>query len=70
MLNNPAQHDPLQAQDYASRQGDSRPVAVAAHIVGDRPDRFAPRRVKRRPQHYLRLQNYRHVYTSRDVPSR
>jgi hypothetical protein len=45
-------------------------TAVAAHIVGDRPDRFEPRRVKRRPKHYLRLQKHRHLYTSRDEPSR
>jgi hypothetical protein len=44
--------------------------AVAAHIVGDRPDRFEPRRVKRRPKHYLRLQKHRHLYTSQDEPSR
>jgi len=45
-------------------------TAVAAHIVGDRPDRFEPRRVKRRPKHYLRLQKHRHFYTSRDEPNR
>jgi len=45
-------------------------TAVAAHIVGDRPDRFEPRRVKRRPKHYLRLQKHRHLYTSQDEPSR
>ena len=45
-------------------------TAVAAHIVGDRPDRFEPRRVKRRPKHYLRLQKQRRLYTSRDEPSR
>ena len=45
-------------------------TAVAAHIVGDRPDRFEPRRVKRRPKHYLRLQKHRRLYTSRDEPSR
>lgn len=44
-------------------------TAVAAHIVGDRPDRFEPRRVKRRPKHYLRLQKHRRLYTSRDEPS-
>jgi putative transposase len=44
--------------------------AVAAHIVGNRPDRFEPRRVKRRPKHYLRLQKHRRLYTSRDEPSR
>jgi hypothetical protein len=45
-------------------------TAVAAHIVGDRPDRFEPRRVKRRPKHYPRLQKHRRLYTSRDEPSR
>jgi putative transposase len=45
-------------------------TAVAAHSVGDRPDRFEPRRVKRRPKHYLLLQKHRHLYTSRDEPSR
>jgi len=45
-------------------------TAVASHIVGNRPDRFEPRRVKRRPKHYLRLQKHRRLYTSRDEPSR
>jgi len=45
-------------------------AAVASHIVDDRPDRFEPRRVKRRPKHYLRLQRHRLLYTSRDEPSR
>jgi hypothetical protein len=45
-------------------------AAVAAHVVGDRPDRFEPRRVKRRPKHYLLLQKHRRLYTSRDEPSR
>jgi hypothetical protein len=45
-------------------------TAVAAHIVGDRPDRFEPRRVKRRPKHYPRLQKHRRLYTSREEPSR
>lgn len=45
-------------------------TAVAAHVVGDRPDRFEPRRVKRRPKHYPRLQKHRRLYTSRDEPSR
>jgi len=44
--------------------------AVAAHLVGNRPNRFEPRRVKRRPKHYPRLQKHRHLYTSRDEPSR
>jgi hypothetical protein len=45
-------------------------TAVAVHVVGDRPDRFEPRRVKRRPKHYPRLQKHRRLYTSRDEPSR
>jgi hypothetical protein len=45
-------------------------AAVAAHLAGDRPNRFEPRRVKRRPKHYPRLQKHRHLYTSRDEPSR
>ena len=44
-------------------------TAVAAHIVGNRPDRFEPRRVKRRPKHYLLLQKHRRLYTSRDEQS-
>ena len=44
--------------------------AVAAHIVGNRPDRFEPRRIKRRPKHYLRLQKHRRLYTSQDEPNR
>jgi len=38
-------------------------VAVATHIVGDRPDRFEPRRVKRRPKPYKLLQKHRRLYT-------
>jgi hypothetical protein len=45
-------------------------TAVAAHRVGNRPNRFEPRRVKRRPKHYPRLQKHRHLYTSREEPSR
>ena len=41
-------------------------TAVATHVVGDRPDRFEPRRVKRRPKHYKPLQKHRRLYTSRD----
>jgi len=40
--------------------------AVGTHIVGDRPDRFEPRRVKRRPKPYPRLQQHRHLYTTLD----
>ena len=41
-------------------------VAVATHIVGDRPDRFEPRRVKRRPKPYKLLQKHRCLYTIQD----
>ena len=36
------------------------PGAVASHRVGDRPDRYEPRRRKRRPQPYDRLMQPRH----------
>jgi putative transposase len=45
-------------------------TAIAAHRIGHRPDRFEPRRVKRRPKHYLLLQKHRHLYTSRDEQTR
>jgi hypothetical protein len=35
-------------------------AAVASHVVGDRPDRFEPRRRKRRPKPYDRLMKPRH----------
>lgn len=41
-------------------------TAVATHVVGNRPDRFEPRRVKRRPKAYKLLQKHRHLYTTRD----
>jgi len=44
-------------------------AAIAAHVVGDRPDRFEPRRVKRRPKPYKLLQKHRHLYTTRDEKS-
>ena len=37
-------------------------VAVATHRVGDRPDRYKPRRIKRRPKNYNRLRQHRHLY--------
>jgi hypothetical protein len=40
--------------------------AVAAHRVADRPDRFEPRRVKRRPKQYARLVKSRQE-TKRDI---
>jgi hypothetical protein len=36
--------------------------AVATHVVGDRPDRYEPRVVKRRPKQYTLMQQPRHVY--------
>jgi hypothetical protein len=44
-------------------------TAVATHIVGHRPDRFEPRRVKRRPKPYKLLQQHRHLYTIQDEQS-
>ena len=37
-------------------------AAVATHIVGNRPDRFEPRLVKRRPKHYQYLCKPRRNY--------
>jgi len=39
-------------------------VAIATHIVGHRPDRFEPRKVKRRRKHYQYLCKQRHQYKS------
>ena len=44
-------------------------AAVATHIVGNRPDRFEPRRVKRRPKPYKLLQKHRRLYTIQDEQS-
>ncbi|MGA2621088.1 MAG: IS4 family transposase [Thermoguttaceae bacterium] len=44
-------------------------TAVATHVVGDRPDRFEPRRVKRRPKPYKLLQKHRRLYTIQDEQS-
>ena len=41
-------------------------TAVATHVVGQRPDRFEPRRVKRRPKPYKLLQQHRRLYTIQD----
>ena len=41
-------------------------TAVATHTVGDRPDRFEPRRRKRRPKQYKLLQKHRRLYTIHD----
>ncbi len=43
--------------------------AVATHSVGNRPDRFEPRRVKRRPKPYNLLQKHRRLYTIKDEQS-
>ncbi|MCD4728027.1 MAG: hypothetical protein K8R46_10215 [Pirellulales bacterium] len=37
-------------------------TAVATHIVGDRPDRFEPHLVERRPKPYKHLREYRRNY--------
>ena len=37
-------------------------AAVAAHLVGNRPDRYEPRVVKRRPKQYKLMQHPRHEY--------
>ena len=37
-------------------------MAIAAHIVGNRPDRMEPRKVKRRRKHYQYLCKPRHEY--------
>ena len=44
-------------------------TAAATHVVGDRPDRFEPRRVKRRPKPYKLLQKHRRLYTIQDEQS-
>lgn len=44
-------------------------TAVATHVVGDRPDRFEPRRKKRRPKPYKLLQKHRSLYTTQDEKS-
>lgn len=44
-------------------------TAIATHAVGNRPDRFEPRRVKRRPKPYKLLQKHRSLYTTRDEES-
>jgi putative transposase len=37
-------------------------TAVAGHVVGNRPDRFEPRLVKRRPKTYKHLREPRRNY--------
>lgn len=44
-------------------------ASVAAHTVGNRPDRFEPRRVKRRPKPYKLLQKHRRLYTIQNEKS-
>ena len=44
-------------------------TAVATHVVGRRPDRFEPRRVKRRPKPFKFLQQHRRLYTIHDEQS-
>jgi hypothetical protein len=38
---------------------------IASHIVGNRPDRFEPRRIKRRPKPHALLRRPRHEYKQR-----
>jgi hypothetical protein len=40
-------------------------ACLATHIVGDRPDRYEPRLVKRRPKQYKHLREPRHNYKKR-----
>ena len=49
-------------QPVAQKPGLGFPLldAVASHLVGDRPDRYEPRRKKRRPKPYDRLMKPRH----------
>jgi hypothetical protein len=37
-------------------------ASIASHVVGNRPDRFEPRRIKRRPKSHDLLQRPRHEY--------
>jgi hypothetical protein len=57
-----AQHDPALRTLLYEHLLD----AVADHRVADRPDRYEPRRVKRRPKHYARLMKPRRA-TKRDM---
>ena len=50
------QHDAAIRRELYQRLLD----AVASHLVGDRPDRYEPRRKKRRPKPYDRLMKPRH----------
>ena len=54
--------------DSATRRALYRQLldAIAIHRVADRPDRFEPRREKRRPKHYERLMKSRHE-TKREI---
>ena len=54
--------------DSATRRALYRQLldAIAIHRVADRPDRFEPRRKKRRPKPYERLMKSRHE-TKRDI---
>ena len=44
-------------------------TAAATHIVGNRPGRFEPRRVKRRPKPHKLLMKHRRLYTTQDEQS-
>jgi len=45
-------------------------AAIASHAVGDRPDRFEPRVVKRRPKHYIHMRQSRQTYRNRMLHGR
>jgi putative transposase len=52
----------LLSQVSSERWCEALLAAVATHIVGNRPDRFEPRKVKRRRKHYPYLRKPRHQY--------
>lgn len=57
---------PMLSASTAASWCDALLAAVGTHVVGNRPDRFEPRRVKRRPKPYKLLQKHRHLYTTQD----
>lgn len=44
---------------------DALPEAIAAHVVGNRPDRFEPQVRRRRPKSYKLLHEPREAYKKR-----
>jgi hypothetical protein len=59
----------LQATASPEAWCDALLKSIATHNVGDRPDRFEPRRVKRRPKPHKLLQKHRSLYTTQDEKS-